>query len=163
MLSDPSPQELMMSVTSRLHSGAIPYTRVEQGVLAHYGWVLERQYFAADEALGLGYRLPPATASLFDFRTHPVARGKGLYKRTLSQIVSELRGRSDIEQLHISAYSDNAVSRHVIETVGFKLFAEITSTYSFGRVSWHATWSGDPWPILPLHHPDAVDQPLPGR
>jgi len=159
-LADPSPQELMESVSSRLRKGAVPYTRVEQGVLAHYGWVLERQYFAADEALGFGYRLPHGSASLFDFRTHPRARGKGLYRRTLSQIVNELLSRRDVEHMHISAYSDNLVSRHVIETLGFELVAEITSTFSFGRVSWTADWRGEEWPVLPLDHPDAVDQPL---
>src|SRR5207302_510844 len=64
-------------VLEGLEAGNHVFTRVEDGRLVHYGWLIERQQKSFISEVGHNFYLPPDSAVLADFYTHPAARGKG--------------------------------------------------------------------------------------
>ena len=70
-------------------------------------------------AMAERWEAEPGTANLYDFYTHPEARGRGYYAQALRQIVAESARRPAVRQIVISVLHDNAPSRAVIEKVGF--------------------------------------------
>jgi hypothetical protein len=65
------------------------YTLVEGGVLVHYAWLAERQDFAPDAKIGLAFLPPEGSALVWDFFTHPRARGRELMQQSLCQSVRD--------------------------------------------------------------------------
>jgi RimJ/RimL family protein N-acetyltransferase len=115
-----SPVEFYRSVIERLSKGNHIYTKVIDGKLAHYGWLIEREEKSFFFEVNQTYILPPDSAAMFDFFTHPVARGKGLYQSALPQILHEAFQIPETKQVFISVMADNSSSRHCIEKVGFE-------------------------------------------
>ena len=114
-------EEYLASVEARHQSGLHHlYSLVENGVLVHYGWLTSRQERAPDAAIGLVFIPPPRSAALFDYFTHPIARGRGLYSESLRQCMHDAVEIDGAETVFIYAYSDNAISRHAIEKAGFE-------------------------------------------
>jgi RimJ/RimL family protein N-acetyltransferase len=62
----------------------------------------------------------PGSAALFDFFTHPQARGKGLYQAAMQQMLHDASCIPNTSQVYISVMADNVASRHAIEKIGFK-------------------------------------------
>lgn len=104
----------------RLSEGNHVYTRVEAGKLAHYGWLIERQEKSFISEVNQYFTLPPGSAVLFDFFTHPQARGKGLYQAAMSQMLHDAVRIPDLQKIYISVLADNGASRHAIEKIGFQ-------------------------------------------
>jgi CelD/BcsL family acetyltransferase involved in cellulose biosynthesis/RimJ/RimL family protein N-acetyltransferase len=102
-----------------LENGNHVYTRVEDGRLVHYGWLIERQQKSHLSEVGHDFYLPPESAVLADFYTHPAARGKGLYQHSLRQMVHDASLIAGTKHIFIGVLADNFPSRHVIEKVGF--------------------------------------------
>lgn len=106
-------------VLAGLERGNHVYTRVEDGRLVHYGWLIERQQKSHLSEVGHDFYLPPESAVLADFYTHPAARGKGLYQHSLRQMVHDASLITGTKHIFIGVLADNFPSRHVIEKVGF--------------------------------------------
>jgi len=106
-------------VLAGLENGNHVYTRVEDGRLVHYGWLIERQQKSHLSEVGHDFHLPPESAVLTDFYTHPAARGKGFYQHSLRQMLCDASLIAGTKQIFIGVLADNVPSRHVIEKVGF--------------------------------------------
>lgn len=106
-------------VLAGLEAGNHVYTRAEDGCLVHYGWLIERQRKSHLSEVGHDFYLPPESAVLADFYTHPAARGKGLYQHSLRQMLHDASLISGTKHVFIGVLADNIPSRHVIEKVGF--------------------------------------------
>lgn len=117
------------------------YTLVENDCLIHYGWLGFRQTksrlseveqeFVYDE---------PENAVLYDFFTHPQARGRGLYQQALYQILHDVAAVPGIKKIYIMVLADNGPSRHVIEKVGFKYQGSLFRQRRFGKTT---NWTTD--------------------
>ena len=102
-----------------LENGNHVYTRVEDGRLVHYGWLIERQEKSHISEVGHDFYLPPESSVLADFYSHPAARGKGLYQHSLRQMLHDAALIPGTKHIFIGVLADNVPSRHVIEKVGF--------------------------------------------
>ena len=104
----------------RLSEGNHVYTRVEAGRLAHYGWLFEglEKYFIPE--VKQYYTLPPGSAVLFDFFTHPQARGKGFYQASMRQMLRDAARAPNLRRVYISVSADNIAARRAIEKIGFQ-------------------------------------------
>ncbi len=104
----------------RLSEGSHVYTKVEAGKLVHYGWLHERQEKSFMAEVNQYFTLPPDSAVLFDFFTHPQARGKGFYQAAMRQMLHDAGSLPNLRQVCISVLADNGASRHSIEKIGFQ-------------------------------------------
>ncbi|HVL69615.1 MAG TPA: GNAT family N-acetyltransferase [Vicinamibacterales bacterium] len=120
------------------------YSLVEDGVLVHYGWVTYPQERAPDAALGLEFVPPPRSAALWDYFTHPKARGRGLYLRTLWQCLHDAVEVDGAAHAFIYVYADNVVSRRVIEKAGFEYVGSLVLERRFFRTRRYAISAGAP-------------------
>lgn len=120
------------------------YSVVENRVLVHYGWITYPQERAPDAALGLEFIPPPGSAALWDYFTHPAARGRGLYLRTLWQCLHDAIEVEGAKQAFIYVYADNVVSRHVIEKAGFEYRGSLVLERRLFGTRRYATYAGDP-------------------
>lgn len=104
---------------SRFEKGELLFTHNSDDRLSHYGWLILNQKQGVFSEVGHAFDYPEHAAVLYDFYTHPDDRGKGLYRRNLSHILSELNQHGDIEFAYIAVLADNIASRKTIEKVGF--------------------------------------------
>lgn len=96
------------------------YTLVENDCLIHYGWLGLRQQKARLSEVEQEFIYDePENAVLYDFFTHPQARGRGLYQQALYQILHDAAAVPGVRKIYIMVLADNGPSRHVIEKVGF--------------------------------------------
>jgi RimJ/RimL family protein N-acetyltransferase len=109
------------------------YTRVSDGRLLHYSWMIPRQARSASE-WGQPIDLEPESAVLFDDYTHPLARGRGLHAASLRQRARDAVERFGAAWVYISVLAENLPSRRNIERAGFSLCASFFRTARFGRV-----------------------------
>lgn len=107
-------------VIERLSEGIHVYTKVEADKLVHCGWLIEKQEKSFIPEVNQHFTMPPGSAVLFDFFTHPQAKGKGLYQSALKQILHDVRNIPNTRQVYIAVAADNFASRHSIEKVGFE-------------------------------------------
>lgn len=115
------------------------YTLVENNCLVHYGWLGLRQQKARLSEVSQEYIFDePDNAVLYDFFTHPQARGRGLYQQALYQILHDVAELPDIKKIYIMVLADNAPSRHVIEKVGFTYKSSLFRQKRLGKT---LTWS----------------------
>jgi acetyltransferase (GNAT) family protein len=109
------------------------YSMVEDGVLVHYGWLTGRQERSTDEQIGLVFVPPRGSAALWDYFTHPIARGRGLYRDSLWQCMHDAVEIDGAHRVFIGAYADKPVSRHVIEKAGFEYYGSLVLERRFLR------------------------------
>jgi CelD/BcsL family acetyltransferase involved in cellulose biosynthesis/GNAT superfamily N-acetyltransferase len=110
---------------SRIEAEAHVYTCVQDGALAHYGWLNPVQQKSLITEVGCEYEYPPNTAVVWDFYTAPSFRGRGLYTRSLRRILRDLAATPGTDFVYIAVLAENGPSRHVIEKVGFKYYESI--------------------------------------
>jgi CelD/BcsL family acetyltransferase involved in cellulose biosynthesis/RimJ/RimL family protein N-acetyltransferase len=113
-------EEFLSRALTRLQNGHHVYTRVEDGRLVHYGWMAEMQDRADLHEVGQAIALPPRSATFYEYFTHPSARGRGLYQRSVHEMLREAAAAPHIEWIFIWVLAGNAASRHVIEKCGFE-------------------------------------------
>jgi CelD/BcsL family acetyltransferase involved in cellulose biosynthesis/RimJ/RimL family protein N-acetyltransferase len=122
-----NPSEGWQMTTSQFHQvcldrfeeGNHAYTYVENGELLHYGWLVRNQKTSNVYEVQQSFELPENSAVLFDYYTNPSARGRGLYRKSLLQGISDAAKIPGIKQVYIGVMADNGPSRHVIEKLGF--------------------------------------------
>jgi CelD/BcsL family acetyltransferase involved in cellulose biosynthesis/GNAT superfamily N-acetyltransferase len=127
-------QEFLSRALSRIQHGHHVYTRLEQGRLVHCGWLAENQERAVLSEVGQSLTLPSRSAVLYDFHTHPAARGRGLYQATLRQMLHETVANGETDSIFIWVQAKNASSRHVIEKAGFEYRGSVFQTMTLGHV-----------------------------
>jgi len=147
--------ELIGVARGRAGLGHHLYTRVESGVLVHYGWLIDRQERGEDAALGLVFFPPPRSAALYDYFTHPSARGRGLYRDALFQILHDARDLARAEHAYIYVYDDNPASWRVVERVGFRHEGSLVKERRLFSVKRYATGRIDAAPLAAAT-PDAA-------
>jgi GNAT superfamily N-acetyltransferase len=134
----------------QLKSGGHLYTLVESGVLAHVGWLGERREIHVNRRILCAVRFPPESALLWDFATHPSARGRGFYRQTLCQCLHDAVELYGARQVCIFVAWDNPSSRHVIEKIGFEYQGSIVrerKVFNTRRRILPAVPSFDAWPV----------------
>lgn len=109
---------LRSSLTS-LEGGSHVYTRVEDGRLLHYMWLIERVEKSNMTEVGQVLYLPPGSATIANAYTHPAARGKGLYQHAVRQILHDAALVPGTKLLFAGVMANNSASRHVLEKLGF--------------------------------------------
>jgi len=118
----------------RLERGDHIYTLVENGRLVHFGWLSQCQQKATFPEVGQEIWFPPGTAVLYDFYTDPGARGRGLYRASLSQMLQDAAAGLGRQLIFIAVEADNHPSRHVIEKLGFSYAFSLFRTIKLGRL-----------------------------
>ena len=142
------PVEGWQETTSQFHqkvlhnyeSGTHSYSTSDSDTLLHYGWLLERQKTSNVYEVDQKFNLPPDTAVLFDYYTHPKARGKGLYNNSILQGLHDASKIPETKQVYIGVMADNTPSRHVIEKLGFKHEGSLFKETRFGVAKKWQVW-----------------------
>lgn len=133
-----SRQWFLSTALERLNAGEAVFTISVDGVLAHWGWLVRRQRRAHLSEVHQILALPPGSAVLYDFFTHPDFRGRGLYRSNLQHMLRHALEDPETKQCFICVLDDNAPSRHVIATSGF----EYVGTLHWRRYLWsQRTWA----------------------
>ena len=115
----PTVDAFLQSATERLENGEHCYTHVENGVLAHYGWLSDRQESTFMDEVHQSWTLPPGAAVAYGFYTHPRFRGRGIYAASLGRMISDAKAIPGLGEIYICVRADNKPSRRVIEKLGF--------------------------------------------
>ena len=117
----PSKAEFLHTALTRIERGSHVFTRVEDGVLVHFGWSTERAGEAYITEVEHSYAYPGHSAVLWDFYSHPNYRGKGFFSKSLRYILNDLAVSSSAPTwAYIFVVADNLPSRSVIEKSGFE-------------------------------------------
>jgi RimJ/RimL family protein N-acetyltransferase len=125
----------------RLDSGAHVYTVSSEHRLLHSGWLRPQITRSNFSEVGQEFKYPPDSAGLWDFYTHPSARGRGLYRSSLQAILNDLSEEGLHHHAYIGVLADNGPSRHVIE----KLHAGYQGSFHRRSVAgWRRHWSTFP-------------------
>jgi CelD/BcsL family acetyltransferase involved in cellulose biosynthesis/RimJ/RimL family protein N-acetyltransferase len=126
---------------SGLEAGAHIYSYVQDGRLVHYGWLIEREQKSFITEVGHDFYLPPDSAVLTNFYTHPAARGLGFYRQSLRQLLHDAALIPGTRHIFIAVLANNLSSRHVIEKVGFTYQFSFFTKIVGGRAK---RWSNAP-------------------
>src|SRR6185437_3871432 len=116
---DRSRSNFLSHALGRILSGVHSYSVVKDDQLVHYGWLTEKSAPSFITEVEHLYEYPPNSAVMWDFYTHPLYRGQGLYSETLRQILSDAAANPATEFIYIAVLADNVSSRKAIERVGF--------------------------------------------
>lgn len=111
------------------------YTITNNDIILHYGWLVshqERDWFPYIQQY---FDFPLKTAVLFNFYTHPTARGRGLYQRAMARMAHDAARIENAEHVFIAVESHNRSSRHAVEKVGFQSVAIPYLRQHFGRTT----------------------------
>ena len=140
-----SRQKFLSAALERIERGERVYSARTDGVLLHYGWRVREQSEAFFTEVGTKYRYPEPGTVLYDFFTHPNARGQGWYQRTLACMLRDLESATDggPRVVYISVLADNEASRHVIEKLGFDYLESLIRVSAFGWSRRYQVSAGD--------------------
>ncbi len=127
-------------VLRRFEEGVHSYSFADDEILLHYGWLIERQEVSGVYEVEQSFNLPKNTAVLFDYYTHPKARGQKLYQKAILQGLHDAAKIPETEQVFIGVLADNEPSRHVIEKLGFKYEGSLFKETRFGFVKKWQVW-----------------------
>jgi CelD/BcsL family acetyltransferase involved in cellulose biosynthesis/RimJ/RimL family protein N-acetyltransferase len=140
----PTTDAFLQSAMERLENGEHCYTHVEDGVLAHYGWLIDRQESTFMDEVHQLWTLPPGAAVAYGFYTHPRFRGRGMYASSLARMIRDASAIPGLEAIYICVRADNEPSRRVIEKLGFVYDRSFHERRRFWSPRRSATGAGDP-------------------
>lgn len=126
-------RDFLGAAMARLEEGQAAYTACTDGRLAHFGWLALRQTQARLTEVDCVLPLPPGSATLYDFYTHPADRGQGLYRASLRRMLSDAFSDPETEHAWIFVLADNTASRRAIESAGFRHVGTSRLVRRFGR------------------------------
>jgi GNAT superfamily N-acetyltransferase len=138
----PSKRAFLSMAMSRFEEGLRVYTHAHEGRLIHYGWLTLSAAKSLLPEVQATYEYPQGSAVLWDFYTDPAHRGKGLYSRSLRQMLRDATASEGTEFVYIAVLADNTASRKVIEKAGFEHHASIVLWRRLQRVSHTRHWVG---------------------
>ena len=139
----PTVDAFLQSATERLENGEHCYTHVENGVLAHYGWLSDRQESTFMDEVHQSWTLPPGAAVAYGFYTHPRFRGRGIYAASLGRMISDAKAIPGLGEIYICVRADNKPSRRVIEKLGFVYDRSFHERRRFRSVRRWSTGAGE--------------------
>jgi len=143
------PDAYREAARARRAQGDHLYTLVEGDRLVHYGWLMPHHVREEDKALGQVFFAPSDSAALFDFYTHPLARGRGLFFKAICQLLHDVPA-TNARRAFIYVYSDNGPSRHVIEKVGFRYIGSMVDEARLRAHRRYAVSAGGEFPTALL-------------
>src|SRR5262245_38016011 len=141
----PSVNKFMKRALENLEAGHCVYTRVEDGKLAQYCWLIESRRLESMRPRGLDERslvLPPDSVSIAYVHTYP--QGRCLPQSSLRQILLDAACIPDAKQAYIAIQAGNEVMRRVIEEAGFTYQYSSFRKNALGRVT---NWYTSPQPL----------------
>src|SRR4051812_45167491 len=97
-----SRQQFLSDSLRRFEEGHHFYSRVENGVLLHYGGLIDRQTKNFFMEVGQEFSFPPGTAVLYNLYTDPLARGLGYYQAALRQMIQDAVADPETRHIYIS-------------------------------------------------------------
>jgi CelD/BcsL family acetyltransferase involved in cellulose biosynthesis/RimJ/RimL family protein N-acetyltransferase len=112
-------QNFLAESLRRIEAGHHFYTRVENGRLLHFDWVIEDQKSNIFPGTGQEFQFPPGSAVLYGFYTDPAWRGHGLFHNALRQTLHDIAKVPRISHIFTAVPAGNELARHVFEKVGF--------------------------------------------
>jgi GNAT superfamily N-acetyltransferase len=111
------------------------YTRIEDGRLAAYGWVVERQKTAPLTWVKQTVDLPDHAAVIYDFYTLPEYRHHDFYQRLLMHAMQDAARMPDIQWICLSILASDRVPRWWVERIGMQYCA----SHFYRRILWWTT------------------------
>ena len=115
----PTVDAFLRAASERLENGEHCYTHVEDGVLAHCGWLVDRQEHTRLDDVHGPWTAPAGATVLYGFYTHPRFRGRGMYASALARMIRDAGAIPGLGDIYIGVRADNGPSRRVIEKLGF--------------------------------------------
>jgi CelD/BcsL family acetyltransferase involved in cellulose biosynthesis/RimJ/RimL family protein N-acetyltransferase len=112
-------QHFLAESLRRIEAGHHFYTRVENGRLLHFDWVIEEQKKNIFPGTEQAFQFPPGSAVLYAFYTDPQWRGHGLCNSALRQTLHDVAKVPRVNHIFTAVPAGNELARHVIEKVGF--------------------------------------------
>src|SRR5215510_3004259 len=136
----PSVNKFMKRALENLEAGHRVYTRVEDGKLAQYCWLIEPngQKWSPDKDEQC-LALPPDSALITDFYTY--SQGRSLPQSSLRQILLDASGATGAKQVYIAIPAGNDVMRQIIEGAGFTYQFSLFRKNVMGKLT---SWSTAP-------------------
>jgi hypothetical protein len=119
----------------RLLRGEHIFTRVEDGLLVTYGWLVERQQKCFLNDVDQHYSFPDGTAVIYDFFTLPEYRNREFYGQLMMHSVRWAAGIGGTIWIYMAARADDAVPRWYVERLG----TEYCGSLFYRRVLWWKT------------------------
>lgn len=95
------------------------YTRVEEGILLHLGWLIGPQELGASSDIGKGFSFAPGSTILCEFYTDHRAGRHGLEEACLRQMLYDAANMPGAERIYVVVDSDGDPFRKVVERVEF--------------------------------------------
>src|SRR5262245_29950375 len=150
----PPVNKFMKRALENLEAGHRVYTRVEDGKLAQYCWLMESQPQKSQPPGDIDEQdlvLPPDSVLITDFYTYQ--QGRSLPRSSLYQILLDAASAPGAKQVYITITASNDVMRQVIEEAGFTYQFSLFKKKVLRRMP---SWSTAPQPstqaqILPAH------------
>jgi len=135
-----SREALLTLWRGRLDAGEHVYTRTENGCLATYGWMIERQSSCFLSEVRQRMEMPEAPAVLYDFFTAPEFRNRDFYPKLLMHSLRHTAASvPGIRWIYMTARADDTVPRWWVERLG----AQYCESYFYRRVLWREEkWRG---------------------
>lgn len=116
----------------RLTAGEHVYTQMENGKLAMYGWVIERQTVSKLDELKQEVQLPPNCAVIYDFYCLPPYRNRQYYPRMLMHVLHDAAEVPGTEWLHLGITGYNKVPQWWVKRLGLTY----CESYFYRRIGW---------------------------
>jgi GNAT superfamily N-acetyltransferase len=119
-------------IEERFQSGNLIYLAYIDKIPAAYGWVATQE--GRVEEIQLFFKLSSRDCYLWDFKTLPAWRGRGIYSHLLQEIVLQESQRAD--RFWIMYKPDNDISGRGIRKAGFHIIGDliIVEGYATGIV-----------------------------
>ena len=132
----PPVNKFMKQALENLEAGHHLYTRVEDGKLKQYCWLVEPQERKSSTMNGQDMSLPADCVLLTDYYAHPQA--KRVSKPGLCQLLREAACAPGAKQAYICAPAENHALRQIVEEMGFTYQY---SSFRENRLGKAASWS----------------------
>lgn len=119
--------KLLSEALKRFIKGETLYTIVQNGVLAHYGWMVKGGKVHRLMPVDMEFKSPLDSIVLYDFYTNPQFRKQGLYTKNLQKMICDSFNLG-AQKVYIGVLSQNTPSKKVIEKSGFIFFRRYKKT-----------------------------------
>ena len=111
------------AIATRFERGNRCYLAFMGDIAVAYGWVASQEGGIAE--LGWTFALPAGNCYLYNFRTLPAWRGRGIYPQLLQAILHQ---ESFFDRFWIGYLPDNVASGRGISKAGFEVVSELVVT-----------------------------------
>jgi CelD/BcsL family acetyltransferase involved in cellulose biosynthesis len=129
----PAVNRFLKQALKDLESGNHVYTCVEDGRLAHYGWLIERQGRSFLTEFQQALPLSPDSVALQDFYTHSRVQGGGLCRSLLSRMLFDAAQTPGVKQAYVCVPAENHHLRQAVEEEGLAHSCTLIRRNALGR------------------------------